>query len=89
VSLLSDTLKDKMESYYFLDTTINLEDMYRGVLIFVMIIAILFSIPVTYLVCVQTKNYMLNKTTSMRLSKYRRSRSFDQTMSHLEYSKID
>lgn len=51
-NLLSQALKDHIEGSYLLNTTVNLEDAYTAVMIFVMIIAGLFLILVTNLVVI-------------------------------------
>jgi hypothetical protein len=52
MNLLSQALKDRIEDSYLLNTSVNLEDAYTAVIIFVMIIAGLFLILVTNLVVI-------------------------------------
>lgn len=86
MNLLSQASKDHIEGSYLLNTTVTLEEAYTAVMIIVMIIAILFLVLVTNLVFIQTKNFMLNQTSSMRLSKFRRSNSFDHSKNSPDYS---
>lgn len=45
-------------------------DFYRAVLIIGMMFAFIFSLPIAYLIYIQVGNYLTNKTTYMRYSKY-------------------
>lgn len=45
-------------------------DFYRAVLIIGMMFAFIFSLPIAYLIYIQLGNYLTNKTTYMRYSKY-------------------
>jgi hypothetical protein len=45
-------------------------DFYRAVLIIGMMFAFIFSVPVAYLIYIQVGNYLTNKTTYIRYSKY-------------------
>lgn len=45
-------------------------DFYRAVLIIGMMFAFVFSIPIAYLIYIQVGNYLSNKTTYLRFTKY-------------------
>ena len=52
-------------------------DFYRAVLLIGMMFALTFAIPIAYLISIQLGNYMQNKTTYMRFSKYQRNHCED------------
>ena len=68
---------------------ISILDFYRAVLIIGMMFAFILLIPIAKLIYIQAGNYLLNKTTYMRFSKYPGVRSESQNnydAFDLEYS---
>lgn len=56
-------------------------------MVLIMIVATFFAIPLAYLLVIQTQNYLLNETTNMRFSRYRRGGYSRETNEHSEVMK--